>query len=261
MNLKDKTVLVTGASGGIGAAVAQALDDQGAQLILVGRKEQALQTLAKKIAGTPIIIIADLNTSEGRELIIKQCIQSTGLDLMINLAGIMDFQFFEQQSVDSIEKIMVTNLLSPMLLCNRLLPLLKQKPEAAIVNVGSTFGSIGHPGFTTYCASKFGLRGFTEALQRELADTTIKVLYLAPRATDTTLNSHQINKLNDALGNATDTPVQVAQELITLLKSNKHHRYVGWPEKLFVKLNALFPTIVHSALVKKIPIIRQFTDQ
>ena len=161
MNLNNMTILVTGASGGIGAAVAEALDKQGAQLMLVGRQQQTLETLANKLTGIPIIIVADLNSSEGRERIIKQCIQSGGLDLIINLAGIMDFQFFEKQSTDAIEQIITTNLLSPMLLCNRLIPLLKQKPEAAIVNIGSTFGSIGHPGFASYCASKFGLRGFT----------------------------------------------------------------------------------------------------
>ena len=261
MNLNNMTILVTGASGGIGAAVAEALDKQGAQLMLVGRQQQTLETLANKLTGIPIIIVADLNSSEGRERIIKQCIQSGGLDLIINLAGIMDFQFFEKQSTDAIEQIITTNLLSPMLLCNRLIPLLKQKPEAAIVNIGSTFGSIGHPGFTSYCASKFGLRGFTEALQRELAETNIRVFYLAPRATATNLNSYNVNQLNDALGNATDSPEQVASELITLLKSNKHHRYVGWPEKLFVRINSLFPSVVHTALVKKIPIIKQFADK
>jgi short-subunit dehydrogenase len=261
MHLKNMTVLVTGASGGIGAAVAESLDEQGAQLILVGRKQQALEKLAKQISGSPLIIVADLNSSEGRELIIQQCIQSGGIDLMINLAGIMDFRFFEQQSASSIEQTITTNLLSPMLLCNRLIPLLKQKPEAAIVNVGSTFGSIGHPGFTTYCASKFGLRGFTEALQRELADTSIRVFYLAPRATDTTLNSFKVNRLNDALGNTTDSPEQVAHELTTLLKSNKLQHYIGWPEKLFIRINALFPSVVHSALVKKIPVIKQFSEQ
>jgi len=60
---------------------------------------------------------------------------------------------------------------------------LRSRSEAAVVNIGSTFGSIGHPGFATYCASKFGLRGFTETLRRELSDTGIQVFYIAPRAT------------------------------------------------------------------------------
>jgi short-subunit dehydrogenase len=173
----------------------------------------------------------------------------------------MDFQFYEQQDSRVIEQMLSTNLVSPMLLCQRLIPILKRQPEAAIVNIGSTFGSIGHPGFTAYCASKFGLRGFTEALQRELADTRIKVSYLAPRATQTELNSDAVKSLNKALGNNTDTPDQVARELMVILSSNQQQRYMGWPEKFFVRLNGLFPGIVHSALVKKLPIVRQYAEQ
>lgn len=261
MDLYNCTILLTGASGGIGAAVAQGLSLKGAKLLLVGRNEQILKPLAQQLEGEHQVVVADINTPEGREHIIEQCNRCGGIDLIINLAGILEFKFFDQQSEKSIEQTLSTNLLAPMLLCNKLIPLLKQKKEAAIVNVGSTFGSIGHPGFTTYCASKFGLRGFTEALGRELADTKIKVFYLAPRATATSLNSNAITALNEALGNKVDSPEWVASELISLLGSNKNQRYLGWPEKLFVRLNALFPRLVHSALVKKIPIIRKFSEQ
>jgi short-subunit dehydrogenase len=260
MNLYNCTILLTGASGGIGSAVAKVLSLKGAKLLLVGRNESALTPIAQQLTGEHQIVVADINTPAGREYIIEQCNRFGGIDLIINSAGILNFKFFDQQSEKSIEHTLSTNLLAPMLLCNKLIPLLKQKKEAAIVNVGSTFGSIGHPGFTTYCASKFGLRGFTEALGRELADTKIKVFYLAPRATATALNSDAVTALNDALGNQVDSAEWVASELISLLESNKHQRYLGWPEKLFVHLNALFPGLVHSALVKKIPIIRKFSE-
>jgi short-subunit dehydrogenase len=150
-----------------------------------------------------------------------------------------------------------TNMLSPMLLCQSLVPLLKQREQAAIVNIGSIFGSIGHPGFTAYCATKFGLRGFTEALQRELADSSVRVSYLAPRATRTDLNSEAVTALNEALGNATDTPEHVAAELMRVLGQKRRQRYMGWPESLFVRLNGLFPGLVHNALTRKLHIIRQ----
>lgn len=261
MKLHNSRILITGASGGIGRAIAEALTQQGANLFLVGRNEEALNSLAKKLLGNHKIIVADINTTEGRDHIVKQCNINGGIELVINLAGIIDFQFFEKQSEQFIQDILTTNLISPMLLCHQLMPLLKMKKNAAIVNIGSTFGSIGHPGFTTYCASKFGLRGFTEALRRELADTDIKIFYLAPRATSTDLNSAALSSLNDTMGNKTDSPEWVASELIVLLTSNKHQRYLGWPEKLFIRLNALFPSLVHNALAKKVPIIRQFTEQ
>ena len=125
-----------------------------------------------------------------------------------------------------------------------------------IVNIGSIFGSIGHPGFAAYCASKFGLKGFTEALQRELHGSSIRVLYLAPRATHTDLNSMAVTALNEALGNNVDSPEQVAKALMDILASKRRQQYLGWPENLFVRLNGLFPGLVHNALVRKLHIIR-----
>ncbi len=259
MQLDHSRILLLGASGGIGQAIAHLLDKQGAHLLLVGRNEATLNSLKRSLSGEHDVIVANLNSTAGREGIVSRC-EDKDLDLFINAAGVLDFGFYEQQETESIEQILSTNLVSPILLCHQLIPLLKQKKEAAIINVGSIFGSIGHPGFTTYCASKFGLRGFTEALQRELADTTIKVLYLAPRATKTGLNSDTVVALNAALGNTMDSPDEVAQNLLDMLSSKQIQRFMGWPEKLFVRVNGLFPQIVHKALVKKLPIIRQHTE-
>ena len=260
MNLKNSTILLTGASGGIGAAVASVLAQQGARLLLVGRHTESLQALASQLPGEHQLVVADIASDSGRQAIEHQCAETGGIDLLVNLAGTLDFRLFEQQPETVIEQTITTNLLSPMLLTRRLIPLLKTRPEAAIVNVGSTFGSIGHPGFTSYCASKFGLRGFTEALRRELADTSIRVFYLAPRATATNLNSDSVTALNKALGNKTDSPQQVAAALVQLVGSNRHQYFMGWPEKLFVRINALFPGIVHNALVKKIPLIKKYAE-
>jgi short-subunit dehydrogenase len=260
MHLKDKYLLLTGASGGIGQAIARELDKTDVHLLLAGRNREKLESLQQSLSGDHQLIIADINTSEGRDAIVEQC-QQVKLKLFVNASGILDFQLYEQQDSQSIENMVTTNLLSPMLLCQRLIPTLKEHQEAAIINIGSIFGSIGHPGFTAYCASKFGLRGFTEALQRELADSPIKVSYLAPRATKTDLNSSAVTALNEALGNTTDSPEQVASEVMHILSDNQKQRYMGWPEKLFVRLNGLFPGIVHNALVKKLPLVRQHAQR
>ena len=260
MRLENKYLLLVGASGGIGQAIARELDKTGIHLLLVGRNNEKLAQLKQGLSGKHQVLIADINTPQGRDTIISEC-QKVSLKLYINASGIMDFHLYEDQDNGLIETMMATNLVSPMLLCQRLIPLLKQRQEAAIINIGSTFGSIGHPGFTAYCASKFGLRGFTEALQRELADSSVRVSYLAPRATRTDLNSSAVTALNEALGNATDPPEQVAKEVMRILSGKQNQRYMGWPEKLFVRLNSLFPGIVHNALVKKLPLIRQHARQ
>ena len=141
-----------------------------------------------------------------------------------------------------------------MLLSRRLLPTLLSSEHATLINVGSSFGSIGYPGFSGYCASKFALRGFTEALQRELADREIAIHYLAPRAVATDINSEAVVAMNAELGNAVDKPAVVADAVQALLHQRRsQNRYLGWPERLFVRLNALLPTLVAGSLRKQLP--------
>jgi short-subunit dehydrogenase len=149
------------------------------------------------------------------------------------------------------------NVLAPMLLCQALLPAL-QKSSGTIVNVGSGFGSIGFAGYCGYSASKFALRGFSESLRRELSDTGIEVLYLAPRAVDTAMNGQEVVSMNAELGNKVDSPQYVAQQLLLQLQSGQARRYLGWPERFFVKLNSVFPALVDSALAKQLPVIRKW---
>ena len=259
MDCRGKQVLLTGATGGIGRAIAVELDRTGACLTLVGRNADKLAALTRELAGAHRTLVADLDDAEQRADVVRAC-REPALDIFVNTVGVMDFRLFDTQDPAVVERMVQTNLLSPMLLCQQLVPLLRRREEAAIVNIGSTFGSIGHPGFTAYCATKFGLRGFTEALQRELADTQVRVSYLAPRATRTALNSSAVTALNDRLGNATDAPERVAREVLQVLGRHRRQRYIGWPESLFVRLNGLFPGLVHNALSRKLDIIRQYAE-
>ncbi len=260
MQLDKKRILLTGASGGIGREIARRLDTEGALLLLVGRNQQKLQNLLTELGGDHSSLVADINDAQSRNTIVFHCQQSP-IDIVINCAGTMNFGLYENQDENSTVELLNCNLLSPMVLIQQLIPTLKTRPEAAIICIGSIFGSIGHPGFVSYCASKFGMRGFTEALQRELANTKIKVIYLAPRATDTEFNDNKLTALNRELGNTVDNPQLVASELIKAITNNKKQVYMGWPERFFVKLNGLLPNIVHGALVKKLGIIQRYADQ
>jgi len=257
--IKDKTAVVTGASGGIGRAIAEKLAAAGARLVLVARDRQRLEQLLQDFGGLPHVMLAvDLSSDEGRQDLKVFC-HDHEISLLINATGINEFGLFEQQSQAAIADLININLLSPILICQNLLPQLQQQPEARIINIGSTFGSIGHPGFSTYCASKFGLRGFTESLRRELADSRTQASYIAPRATHTALNSEKIVALNAALGTMMDDPSLVADEVMRVLrKPATSDKYIGWPEKLFVRINALLPRLVDTSLRKQLSIIRRF---
>lgn len=261
MNIRNKKVVLTGASGGIGRAIAEKLDAEGAQLILVARNEQRLSQLLNDLGGYPHTAVAtDLGDIDGRRRLLEACQNiDSGIDLLINNAGINDFSLFEEQSQQAITKLININLLSPMLICQDLLPLLAAQDGAHIINVGSTFGGIGYPGFSAYCASKFGLRGFTESLRRELAGSSVQVSYIAPRATRTDLNSDKIVAMNNALGTSMDQPSLVADEVTQIISTPVGtDKYLGWPEKFFVRINALLPALVDSSLRKQLPIIRRF---
>lgn len=259
MKLNGKRVVLTGASGGIGAAIAAELARQGCQLLLAGRNFDKLQQLKNSLEGTcnHQLLAVDLTTREGRSQLLEEA-ASQPVDILINCLGINQLALLEHKTEQDVEQILQTNLTVPVLLCQQFTPLLLERPESAIVNIGSILGSIGYAGSTVYCASKFGLRGFTESLRRELASSNIRVVYFAPRATDTALNSDEMTAMNKALGNTVDTPEVVAKELVKTLQSSRLQRFLGWPEAFFVRINSLLPGLVDKSLFKQLPIIRQF---
>ncbi len=259
MNLNDKTIVITGASGGIGEAISEQLSSLGAKLILVGRNTAKMSLFNQRQGNRHQIVTADLTTQTDRNQLFQICQQSNGIDILINAAGISDFSNFEDTTEESLMRLIKINLISPMLLTKQLLPLLSQPTKSIILNVGSTFGGIGFPGFSHYCASKFGLRGFSESLKRELQDGTTKVLYIAPRATKTKINSDAVVELNKNLGTKTDDPRLVANTVIKQLIKETDRVAIGWPEKLFLKINGLFPSIVDSAIAKQLQQIKKFS--
>lgn len=260
MELKGKTVLLTGATGGIGQSIAAALSAAGARMVLGGRNEEALAALIDQLPGEGhVAVAADLADPRGRERL-KNVAREQGVDVLINNAGTGQLGALEDASDGQLEHIVALNLLVPMMVCRDMIPLLESRGQAAIVNVGSILGSIGYAGSAAYCGSKFGLRGFTESLRRELANSPIQVFYLAPRATDTTLNSPRAVAMNRELGVAVDAPGKVADALLQQLRSGRPlDRFIGWPEKFFVRLNGLFPRLVDKALRKQLPVIERFS--
>ena len=257
MNLQNKTIVLTGASGGIGQAMAHELANSGARLILVGRNTAKLERLAQSLTGEHLFIAADLSSDYGRKQLFDYCASNGPINVLINNAGTSAFEMIEDHRDSDITKLITINLTSPILVTKGLLPLLQSSADGGVVNVGSTFGAIGYPGFSTYCASKFGLRGYSEALRRELSDSNLQVFYLAPRTTNTAINSSRVAELNSELGNAVDEPVIVAKALLKQLQKNKINCYVGWPEKFFARVNGLLPKLVDSSLSKQLPVIRR----
>ncbi|MES2323604.1 MAG: SDR family oxidoreductase [Pseudomonadota bacterium] len=251
--------VLTGASGGIGAAIARQLAPRCALLILVGRRLDALEALRQELQPCAVhLVCGDLSEPDTLARIESVARGLGGINLLVNNAGVSDFHAFASQSPEVIGQLLATNLLAPMLLTRRLIPLLAAAPAAQIVNVGSVFGQIGFPGFAAYCAAKAGLAGFTQALRRELADSSVEVRHFAPRATRTPINSAAVSAMNRALGTAEDTPQQVAAALLRFLEATAWQRTLGATERFFVLLNKLLPALPDQAIRGQLPIIRKY---
>jgi short-subunit dehydrogenase len=250
--------IITGASGGIGAAFAKVLSSRYQQLFLVGRKRDRLEQLNNVLRNVhATLLVGDLANPDFLKEIVATINPAEGIDLLVNNAGVGLFGGFEHQTDDEIRSVIESNLLVPMLLTKALLPALKVK-NSQIINVGSAFGSIGYPGFSAYSASKFGLHGWTQALSRELSGTSVRVRLFSPRATLTDMNDDNVRKLNTELKVAQDTPEFVAQEFLKFLGSQKKTYQLGAPERLFAWLNGTAPGVVGQALEKKLVQIRQY---
>lgn len=259
MDLAGKTVVLTGATGGIGNPLCRALIDAGATVLATGRNLHRLERLQDEMPiGRVHIVAADVGSLEGRAELVKVARQMQPAPSVLIIGHAQSaFGLFEEQIGADLEAMFQANLIGSSLLIHHMLPVLRQQTQAAVVVIGSTFGSLGYPGFAAYSASKFGLRGLMESLAREYADSSLRFQYLAPRATRTAFNTAAVEALNTELKVVSDTPEQVAQVLVQSIMRGDLRRQIGWPEKLFVRINGILPSLVDRSLRGQLSIIRR----
>ncbi|RMG90657.1 MAG: SDR family oxidoreductase [Zetaproteobacteria bacterium] len=258
MEVSNKRIILTGAAGGMGSILARELARRGGRLVLVDANEQALNELASELDA--VALPGNLASREDCQQVAELALKALdgGVDLLINLAGINSFAAFEDEDPAKLELMMHVNVLAPMWLTRALLPTLQKQGSGRIVNVGSIFGSIGFAYFTAYSASKFALRGFSEALRRELLDTGIKVTYIAPRAVKTPMNTDKVMRMGEATKMNMDSPEDVVKKIIKAINNDRKDIYFGFPESLFVRINVMFPRLVDRALAAQNRIARRF---
>ncbi len=261
MEIRDKKVLLTGAAGGMGRLLARALHERGAHLALVDANEEGLKETAADLERAHAIP-GDLSTIEGCQAIARAAEKALGqVDILINLAGVMSFRCFEDEPHEMLDLVIRVNLLGAMHLTREILPGMQERNAGRIINVGSVFGSIGFAYFTAYSASKFGLRGFSEALRREVYDTNIKVMYVAPRAVKTPLNTGRIMRMGQAVKMNMDEPETVVKQILKAIDNDRKEVYIGFPESFFVQINVRFPRLVDRALAAQNRIARKFAKE
>jgi short-subunit dehydrogenase len=239
MTLKEKRVILTGGSGGIGQLVAAELRREGANLAVMSRSDGGAAEVRH--------LKADFSTLEG---ITAACliVSREEPDILVNLAGVQFFGPTEKQSLSDMSASYMINLVAPVALCKAALPGMRRRNFGQIVNVGSVFGSLAFAHFAVYSSAKAGLRAFSEALRRELIDTDVSVTYIAPRAVRTGLITPQMQKYAEITGMHIDNPITVSATIVAAIKQRRKDVCIGFPECFYVRLNALLPRVVDAAL-------------
>jgi len=262
MELSHLHVVLTGATGGLGSTLALALAAKGAVVGLVGRDPVKLHALQKRIAangGQSHIIVTDLAQPNMAAQVLKQSLREMGhVDLLINNAGMIEFTEFAQQTEVSIDNIVHTNVTATLVLSREFVAYFLQRGHGHLAFVGSIFGSLGFPHFATYCASKFAVHGFSQALRRELIDSNIGVTYIAPRAIATPMNDDRTNAMWQASGQAVDSPQVVTDKILQALINNQQEVFIGQPQSFFAWLNGLAPRLVNIGLKQQTRLAKRF---
>lgn len=265
MRLESQRVLVTGAGGGIGLELCAQLAGRKARLCLVDRHhgiEEIMERELKDFPGEIMAAQADITRADEREHAISKMIRAWGgIDILVNLAGVMDFARFNEQDPAMIQRILQVNVDAPLQMTRAVLPQMIEQGHGRIVNIGSMFGSIGFPCFSAYSASKFALRGFSQALRRELAGSGVGVTYVSPRAVKTPFNPPVVYRMSELGMMHMDDPQSVVKKIVVGIEKEKEEVYIGFPESLFARINAILPGIVSRAIVKQVPTLVSFTQQ
>ena len=183
--------IITGAGRGIGKAIALALSGAGSRVVLAARSELELREVAEEIAkdgGEALVAPTDLTRDEEMERLVQETLGEWGtIDILVNNAGWGKKAPVVNGKTEDWDRTFQVNLRAPMILSRLVLPTLIEKKAGAIINIGSVSGKTGQADNAAYCASKFGLIGFTEALFEELREHGIKVSVIHPGFVDTQL--------------------------------------------------------------------------
>ncbi len=244
-NLQGKTVLVTGASRGIGRAIALEFAQQGVQrLILVARNQQRLIELAAELEalGVEAVPLAlDLAQPIEVNIAIAQAWRDHGpIHLLVNCAGVAHQAPFLASRLPQIQEELSLNLMGMYTITRLVARRMAAQQQGTIVNVSSLMGKIAAPSMATYSATKFAILGFTQALRSELAVHNVRVVALLPSLTDTDM----VRKFQWFRWVMPTTPQRVAQVLVQGLQAGKPEILVGWQSHLAVWGNRLLPGLM-----------------
>jgi dehydrogenase/reductase SDR family member 7B len=259
MNFKNKKIWITGASSGIGEALALALAKEGAHLILSARNEAELKRVKMNCMGAKQIDIVLLDIGNHAEIfkIANETIAKIGnIDILINNAGISQRSLAKDTDFQVDTHIINVDLLGTIAITKAVLPSMLAQKSGHIVTISSLMGKFGAPLRSGYAAAKHGLHGFFDTLRAELFDDNIKILMVCPGFVKTNISMNAIvgngskqGTMDEATGKGLD-PEIVATKIIKAMRREKEEIYLGGREVMGVYMKRFFPKIL-SRIVRK----------
>jgi short-subunit dehydrogenase len=255
--LANKRVLITGASSGIGRALAVAFANQGSKLVIAARSSERLDELARQLSPltTVVAVAGDLANEEDRAQLIDAAVAKLGgLDILVNNAGIASWGHFANSDESVMREIMEINFFAPVELMRLAIPHLTRGDEPAIVNVSSMCGRRGMPAWPEYSASKFALSGLSESLRGEMARFGIDVVLAVPGLTKTNLRENMPRNEGKAKidFDAGMKPEEVASQIIRATIKGKSEVVIGGDARRMLRMHRWFPRLLDKLICRKV---------
>ncbi len=255
ISLKDKVVLITGASSGFGEDAARLFAREGCRVVLAARRLDRLQAMADKIqreGGEALAVPVDItNRADIENMVQTTLVVYEQIDILFNNAGIGRVAWFEDHTPErDIELLIQVNLIGLMQVTRSVLPHMLARRQGHIINMSSMAGQIAAPLITSYNASKFGVRGFTDALRREVAPLGIKVSGIYPGPAATEFGQHTGGSITAAYRsvrsrfNVRMSSEYVAERVVDVAKWPRRSLIIPWWFRLLSTFDTLFPVAV-----------------
>ncbi|MBJ6765343.1 SDR family oxidoreductase [Myxococcaceae bacterium JPH2] len=245
---RERTVLVTGASSGIGRAAALAFAAAGANVVLAARRESALHDAAREVEALGVRALpvrCDVTRSEDVERLLRETDAAFGgLDLLVNNAGIGLYGPLEDISEAQLREVFEVNVFALWRVTRAALPLLRRRKGAQVMNVSSVLGHRGLPLLGGYCASKAAVNAMTESLRTELSSEGIRVLLVSPGLTESEFREHRRNAegwAQDAIPLRAMSAEAVAQAMLRAARRGRRDTVLTLPGRAMVLANRLAP--------------------
>ena len=254
MDFKDKTVLITGASSGIGKETAIEFAKLGANVILVARRQEKLEELEnqlKKFHVTTFVCKCDVSKKDQVKEMTKTVLEKfESIDVLVNNAGFAIYGSVSDLSIEEIESQMETNYYGMIYCIKNFLPSMLEKKSGHIVNVASVAASFGLPGIASYCASKFAMLGFSEGLKHELKDTGVGITVVSPIMVRTDFFEHPSFEKMPKYSPTSLNPKTVAKAVLKAANSPRLEIIVPSLVRGAVWMKSTFPYFINPILGK-----------